>query len=66
MKSKEITFINELANDRIKEKQAILNNEKMIYDYMIKNNIQKFGDSTLEDIKKHIEKLEKYIEIALK
>jgi len=66
MKSKEVKFINELANDRIKEKQSMLNNDKMIYNYMIKNNIEIFCGRTLEEIEKHIAKLEEYIEIALK
>lgn len=64
MKTKELNFINNLANDRIREKEAILYNNKLILDYMNKNNINMIGNTTKDELIQQIKKLEEYIKVA--
>ena len=66
MKVKEISIYNKITQDRIKEKQEIIKNNNIIIDYMIKNNIEFFGNDTIKDIQNRNKKLQDYINIAMK
>lgn len=66
MKAKEISLYNEITKDRIKEKQEIIKNNNIIIDYMIKNNINYFGNDSIKDIQNRNKKLQEYIDITMK
>ena len=64
MQARKIDFFESMANDRIKEKIERLKNEKIILNYMIKNNINEFCGASQEEIKEKIERLKDYIRTA--
>lgn len=64
MKAKDLKFLEGMANDRIKEKENTLKNDKAILEYMQKNNIEEIQGFTQDILKYRIEKAEEYLAIA--
>lgn len=65
MRTKNLTFMDTLATDRIAQKINTYNNNNFIIEYMIKNNITAIKNNlniiTLKELKEHNNRIKQYL-----
>lgn len=61
---KENNPIQSMANDRIKEKENTLNNDKILLDGMKKRGMKEIDGTTQEDLERRIKKNEDYLKVS--